>query len=93
MSDAIGFHGTSVSVEWRDISNVLGINCLFCDEIQLSLLGAGVFCGFGNKARFDDSLLKIYFDISISMASNGWALQVCEENIDTSPLVKSSVPE
>lgn len=70
-------------MDWRDISNVLGINCLFCDETQLSLLGAGFFCVFGNKARFDDSLPKIYFDISISVANNGWALHVCEESIDT----------
>lgn len=39
------------------------------------------FCVLGNKARFDDSLLKIYFDISISIGNNGWALQVYEENI------------
>lgn len=39
------------------------------------------FCVLGNKARFDDSLLKIYFDIWISIANNGWALQVYKENI------------
>lgn len=39
------------------------------------------FCVLGNKARFDDSLLKIYFDLSISIGNNGWALQVYEENI------------
>lgn len=78
-------------MDWRDISNGLGINCLFCDEIQLFLLGAGFFCVFGNKARFDDSLPKIYFDISISVANNGWALQVCGGKTSTPPFIKSSL--
>lgn len=45
-------------------------------------LGQIFLCVLGNKAWFDDSLPKIYFDLSIAMANNALALQVCTENIN-----------
>lgn len=48
-------------------------------------------CVFGNKAQLNDTLPKIHFDISIAMANNALALQVREENINTS--INSSHPE
>lgn len=79
--DTTGFHSASVLTDEQDVSDVWAINCLFCDEAQLSLLGAGTFVFCETKLGLFDSLLKIYFDISISIANNGWALQVYEENI------------
>lgn len=47
--DTTGFHSASVSTDERDVSDVWAINCLFCDEAQLSLLGAGIFVFWETK--------------------------------------------